>query len=282
MAETVRTYADLQTRLADNTAGEISPEDVRDLLASTYQLDYSADVSVTGATTATIGKWHICTGTSADYTVTLPAASGNAGKIIGLRMSSALTKLVTLDGNGSELIDGATTRVMWANEVAILFCDGTGWTKIGGKSIPMQAMMLRTSSQTLTSGGAFDKVLFGTIEVDIGGMANTANSRFDCKRAGTYNCFGFTYASGVPTGKYLIYQLQSYNASNVKQDDLRLAQGQSSGGSNVLGVAGGALVNLSATDYVQFYTYSDSSTPAALSGSVSIQTHGNIIETPSW
>lgn len=137
MPDTVRTLSALQTLLADNTAGDISPQDVRDMLVSTYQLDYSADTSITGTATATISKWHICTGTTSDYTVTLPAASGNAGKLIGLRMSSALTKLVTIDGNGAETIDGATTRVMWANEVAVLFCDGTGWTKIAGKSIPM-------------------------------------------------------------------------------------------------------------------------------------------------
>lgn len=36
MADTVRTYAALQTLLADNVAGAISPQDVRDFLASVF------------------------------------------------------------------------------------------------------------------------------------------------------------------------------------------------------------------------------------------------------
>ncbi len=111
-------------------------------------LTYS-EVSVTGAVTAAVGKMHVCSdsGTPADYTVTLPAVSGNTGKLIGFRMSSALTKLVTLDGNSTETIDGATTRIMWAGETAILLCDGKEWKKIAGKTIPMQAVLKLASPQ---------------------------------------------------------------------------------------------------------------------------------------
>src|SRR5574343_1117194 len=113
----------------------------------------NSTVSVTGATGLTndaFGKLHICTGTSTDYTVTLPAAANNAGKQIGFQMgsSTSLTKLVTLDANASELIDGMTSRIMWSDEVAILSCDGTGWTKIGGKGIPMSASLKMGPNQT--------------------------------------------------------------------------------------------------------------------------------------
>ena len=108
----------------------------------------AAEISVTGATTATIGKMHVCSGTTGDYTLTLPAASGNAGKILGVRMSPALTKLVTVDGNASETLDGATTRIMWAEESAILLCDGSNWFKIGGKSVPMRARLSRATDES--------------------------------------------------------------------------------------------------------------------------------------
>jgi hypothetical protein len=36
MAETIRTFTELQAILADNTSGDISPEDARDLMVSTY------------------------------------------------------------------------------------------------------------------------------------------------------------------------------------------------------------------------------------------------------
>jgi hypothetical protein len=257
----------------------------RKVLASTllqYMPHGLSEISVTGATTATIGRMHVCSGTTADYELALPAASGNTGKIIVVRMATGLTKLVTLNADGTEKIDNELTRKMWAGESAILLCDGSNWFKIGGKSIPMMAMLIRTSSQNLTSGGAFDKVLFDTAVIDVGSMANTASSRFDCRRSGNYIASGFIWVNGCPDTKYLVYQVQSYTSGNTLIDDLRIAQGQSSGGGNVSGVSGGASMVLSATNYVQFYGYSDSTTPAALNGTVSIQTHASLIEVPSW
>lgn len=203
MPDTIRTLSALQTLLADNTAGDISPQDVRDMLVSTYLLDYSADVSVTGATTATVGKWHICSGTSADYTLTLPAASGNAGQLIGLRMSSALTKLVTIDGNSTELIDGSQTRVMWANETAVLFCDGTGWTKIAGKSIPMVGKIQRTTAMSSAiANTTVTKVTLNTAPITgYGVITDTTDNRLTITRPGVYMATGIlTYdALGAAT-----------------------------------------------------------------------------------
>jgi hypothetical protein len=61
----------------------------------------SAEVEVTGEvllTSTAYGKMHLCSGTSANYTVELPSAVGNEGKSIAVRMSTALTKLVTING----------------------------------------------------------------------------------------------------------------------------------------------------------------------------------------
>lgn len=111
-------------------------------------------VSITGATTLTtsaFGKLHICTGTTADYTVTLPAVASSAGKMIAVCVSSTMTKLVTLKGNSSELIDGGNTRIMWAGESATLYCDGTSWYKIAGKTIAMKATKYRAASQPISA-----------------------------------------------------------------------------------------------------------------------------------
>jgi hypothetical protein len=247
MADTIRTLSALQSLLADNTAGDISPQDVRDMLVSTYLLDYSADVSITGAATATIGKWHVCTGTSADYTVTLPAASGNAGKIIGLRMSSALTKLVTIEGNSSELIDGATTRVMWANEVAILFCDGTGWTKIGGKSIPMQCTMSRAASQNV-GNSSYSKVTLTTTNIDNTGLLAdpTTNNRINIKRTSSYFARVFLRfdrsGSAFPTvAGFFVNGAEAFRASDYSTND---SVSDSS-----------SVVSLSVGDYVELYAF---------------------------
>lgn len=161
-------------------------------------------VSVTGGTTLTssaFGKLHQCTGTSADYTVTLPAVSGNAGKVIAFQMSTALTKLVTIDGNASETIDGATTRVMWAGETAVLYCDGTAWTKIGGKTIPMVAGQTVSGTQSIATGTSTKKTL-GTATGYTNcpsAMNDTANSRIVVLRAGNYLLQGCTRISNITT-----------------------------------------------------------------------------------
>jgi hypothetical protein len=133
--------ADLTTSSAIDTFLQASTvAAARDALEADFLAKlHDAEISVTGAVTATIGRMHVCSGTSADYTVTLPAASGNTGKFIGFRMASGLTKLVTLDGNSAETIDGLTTRIMRFNESAILFCDGSNWFKVAGRSVPMYA-----------------------------------------------------------------------------------------------------------------------------------------------
>jgi hypothetical protein len=157
----------------------------------------ATEISITGAITLTstaFGKLHVCSGTSADYTVGLPAVSGSAGKTISFRMSSALTKLVTLDGNASETIGDATTRIMWANETAILLCDGTAWTKLAGISIPMKAR-----AALATAGAAAQAIAASTTVVvnltatesdSTGTMSDLVNNRLICRRAGTYTIFG--------------------------------------------------------------------------------------------
>lgn len=191
----------------------------------------TTEVSITGATTLTstaFGKMHVCSGTSADYTVKLPTATGNAGKTIGFRMSSALTKLVTIqrsdsDTSGTGLIDTAASRVMWAQESAILLCDGTTWTKIAGKTRPMIGAMRSAAVQTLLTS-AETKVTFDTADVDIGALVSLASDNITIRRAGTYTLVAQnTLVSGTAVtrvyfalkvnGVYILYDEISANAS---------------------------------------------------------------------
>lgn len=152
------------------------------------EIDWANPISVTGAVTATISKHHVCSGTTADYTVTLPAVAGNAGKLISFEMAGGLTKLVTLDGNASETIDGALTRVMWARETAVLLCDGTTWAKVGGKSIPMTSAMSMSAAQLFGAATA-TKLLLNTNYTAFTtqtAMQDAANNKMVCKRSGMY------------------------------------------------------------------------------------------------
>lgn len=148
----------------------------------------AAEISVTGATTATVGRMHVCSdsGSPANYTLALPSAVGQAGRLIGVRMSTGLTRLVTLDGDDAETIDGAQTRVMWAGESALLLCDGTGWTKIAGRSVPFYCEVAHGGGQPVTGGG-FVKVLFGNVVSDAGGIWDAPNYQFGIPRGGIWN-----------------------------------------------------------------------------------------------
>ena len=105
----------------------------------------SAEIAVTTTATLTLNRMHVCSGTTADYAVTLPAVSGNAGKFIGIRIAPGCTRWITLTGNAAETIDGSNTRRMWAQESAILFCDGSTWSKMGGRSRPLHCILRRTT-----------------------------------------------------------------------------------------------------------------------------------------
>ena len=146
----------------------------------------AAEISVTGTATATISRMHVCSGTSADYTVTLPAASGNAGKLIGFRMANGLTKFVTLDGNASETIDGLTTRVMWAGESAILLCDGSNWFKIAGRSIPLEAVIEGRSSTSIANNTLVRINMTDTIRQSVGTLVDLTNDRVTVPRPGKW------------------------------------------------------------------------------------------------
>jgi hypothetical protein len=82
-------------------------------------------VTKTGAYTATNDDYVIdCT--SGTFTVTLPASSGRTGRILIIKNSGAGT--ITVDGNASETIDGATTYSLSVQYATVqIMSDGTNW-----------------------------------------------------------------------------------------------------------------------------------------------------------
>ena len=69
-------------------------------------------------------------GASGDVTITLPAASSNAQVVVKIS-GNAEGKIVTVDGNGSQTIDGSATRTMDSdNESMFLISDGSNWLRI--------------------------------------------------------------------------------------------------------------------------------------------------------
>jgi hypothetical protein len=62
------------------------------------------------------------------YTVTLPAAASNSGKVYYIKNISSTNVTITLDGNASETIDGSTTFDLRLYKHAVrIICDGSHW-----------------------------------------------------------------------------------------------------------------------------------------------------------
>lgn len=119
-------------------------------------------VSITGAgslTSTAMGKIHLCTGTSADYTVDLPTAVGNEGVII-FKGADALTKVVTIAGSSGQTIDGESTRKISTNGMISVLSDGANWVVINevGSWIPYTPVLAGWSVDPAISRSSYFRV----------------------------------------------------------------------------------------------------------------------------
>jgi hypothetical protein len=125
--------ATIAANLADNTEGDITPTLHRAVenniadgiwgLVSTAIDDtdspYTLDVDVTQVL--------VTDSTSGAITVNLPAVASSSGRWITVKHVGSANS-TTLDGNASETIDGATTKVLSTQyDFVKLFCDGSVW-----------------------------------------------------------------------------------------------------------------------------------------------------------
>lgn len=71
-----------------------------------------------------------CLSVSGTTTITLPAVA-TAGVGFPLLVMNTSTGVVTVDGNSSETINGATSIVLWPDDFVLLTCDGSTWIGAG-------------------------------------------------------------------------------------------------------------------------------------------------------
>lgn len=108
------------TRLALRTATPTSTAHIDGSMALALR-------TVTATTTASATDHTILCDAAGAMTVNLPAAAGCPGRIYVVKKISAANN-VTIDGNGTETIDGATTKVLTTQyETARLQSDGNAW-----------------------------------------------------------------------------------------------------------------------------------------------------------
>jgi hypothetical protein len=127
----------VSTNLADNTTKAITPalhraveNNIIDgvwLRVSTAIDDTDSPYTVSVLTTQIL----YADPTSGAITVNLPAVASSTGAILTVK-NIGTTNAVTLDGNSSETIDGATTKALSSQyDVVTIHCDGSAWHIIG-------------------------------------------------------------------------------------------------------------------------------------------------------
>jgi hypothetical protein len=232
---------------------------------------HGPEISVTGTVVATVGRMHDCSGTSSNYTVTLPAAANCAGQSIGFRMDAGLTKLVSIKGNASENVDGQNTRVMWSGETAILYCDGSNWFKVAGRSLPMMCQISRSSNQTI-GAVTVTKVSCDLSDLDNTGlMADTGNGRLVVQRTGNYLTLGQISTTATSAGYAGQVQVRVHKAGSFYFN----------GVSTDIAPTTTHVVTYAAGDTVELYTFCSAS-GFTLYGDTSQATRIRLVEVPGW
>lgn len=139
MSTTTTNYALVKPAVNDPTDADLwggyLNDDLDDIDAELYTTKGVPTVSKTANYTIVAsdkGKMILCDATSGGFTITLLAAAtaGNGYKLT-VKKTDSSANAITVDGNGLETIDGATTQTLAAQYDTIeIVCDGSNWRVI--------------------------------------------------------------------------------------------------------------------------------------------------------
>lgn len=227
-------------------------------------------IAVSGAVTATLGRMHDVSGTN--YTIALPPVAGNNGKMLGFTTGG----IITLDGDGSEEIDGQPTRVMGLAEHAVLRCDGTRWLRCVRHAVPLMAGLLRNAASTVTTATATKIDLNEGFDGNAGFlMADDVAHRINIVRTNEYLITAQVKADGanaITLAKAMVYQ----NGSPITSSARNLAATE--------GFFYSRQYRLDAGDYVELYVSHTSGANRDFGGAVLDRDSCllSVVEIPSW
>ena len=213
---------------------------------------------------------------TADRTYTLPADAA-VGDRIGIMVTSGNASYeLIIKPNTSDTINGGTAAAEWSRlfitgEVVILRCvtANSAWVVEYDGRIPCVGSLRRHSGTTSLTTSQFIKIPCEQLDVDVGQIAQTANTRMFARRAGKYTVSAFLLVSPVADTNAFITLI--YKNSSVHK---RVSQGYSSVASAVMGGSGTCVLMLNVGDYIELYGWCNSTTPAT--------TNIDTVENESW
>lgn len=195
----------------------------------------------------------VCTNTN-NATVAIPSAANLPNRIIVVKKGANNTATVTLDPDGSETIDGATSYVLYVvNDYVVIQSDGSNWQVVGGYLAPHRCSIYEGNG-TLIPNNTFTRIPFNGANFDIGGIGDiVTDGRVEIRRSGYYLIFG-TFQI-VTTNPLDVAQFQVWvNGSAVRGSNLNDASHLTGGTNNGRAICAMGLF-LSAGDYVDVYGY---------------------------
>lgn len=207
---------------------------------------------------------------SSDIMVTLPAAASHSGRKYRIKKIGNNANTVTIDGNASETIDGATTLLLYVRyDWVEIQSDGSNWHVISDGLIPHEARMRNAAGQSIADV-TDTQIDFDTEDFDVGGIASTAGDSFTIRRAGKYAVAIAGQHGGSPTTHIWSIYINGVSTSRVVNSDA------TAGYSACLALTD--TFDLAAGDTVTLYGYQDSTGAQTTSTALSQQPRMSVVE----
>jgi hypothetical protein len=156
--------------------------------------------TVTAAATLQLSDYLVaCDATSAAFTLTLPAVKDAKGMTFLVVKTDSSANAVTIDGNASETINGATTQALsaqWAE--ATLYCDGTQWIAFLVGSAAAQMYTPGTFTSTIRFGGASTGIVYGNQQGNYTRLGNRCHFTIYVSMTNKGSATGSATIGGLP------------------------------------------------------------------------------------
>jgi hypothetical protein len=247
---------------------------------SKYHEAKSADYPVTDTDGVSV---ILMTRGASNRTITLPTAADNSGRQIDIIIVDDNTGIVTIDGEGSETINGATTIKMAEQyEEVSLICNGTAWF-VTRDNRTMVSTAYSSSSTSLTDS-TVTKVTGIVADRDRYGMWSASNDQFTIPEAGWWEIGStlYPYISHDTTtppndtlGEILVYKNTSSGTLLHIEAVTSRGNAASSRTDQFFSVPFVTQHYLAANDTIDFYGYIDCNGGASLNRYILGGTIGN-------
>lgn len=179
-------------------------DDGTNLIAVGSSSGLNVVTKTTTATLMTTGEEIVLADASGgSFTITLPTAVGNSGLVYRIvKIAGNELQIVTIDGDGSETIDGnATQQLISTTDSIIIVSNGTAWFSIS-KDLRPKVAYIKDVKASGTDGGTFTSGAFQTrVLNNLSGdnIVSLSSNQFT-PEAGTY--FITAYATGFRVGAH--------------------------------------------------------------------------------